>query len=489
MVTQDATTGKYKLTIDGLLRTEVSSFPKNCYEDHIYQCGTDTTNLVSATTYAACKAACAASSECAFFSFHSHHSTKRECRLCSADKANRKYLYRAFSGINPCPDAPVGKYTICKVTEQVGAVLTLSKNVGDCTLIPPSTGHPKPYSEDQTLFKTLNPAISFSTPPDVTATQSFPSVVSSQALTEILGSVNGNAESKRDTHRLPDRGTADIFIMRSPLPKCRPRGKAGVAFMGLPDKAKGQLVYYKHDPRLRTIDNTLESPADVKAGTRSIIAGSYTCPLVAPNFVNKNSCVRRQSGTCSPLKFKSGASLTLDKDTLRSWYTESGLFVYAMQGLRLEGAYKHSPCKADHSSRWLRAPNTVCKSPALDDQTAVTVSNAIKGGVCAPLELKPTDGTSMTALKWKLSMHYHKADNAGVARRCGAGDNWFGWSHGSQVGTASYPLVGAGTATLVFANCWTAGRVVVYHDGKEVGAAAVGETKTLVVPYTRSGKP
>ena len=124
---------------------------------------------------------------------------------------------------------------------------------------------------------------------------------------------------------------------------------------------------------------------------------------MAPNFVNKNSCVRRQSGTCSPLKFKSGASLTLNRDTLRSWYTESGSVVYAMQGLRLEGPYKHSPCKADLSSRWRRAPDTKCKGPALDEKTAVTVSNAIRGGVCAPLELKPTDGASMTKAKWKLA--------------------------------------------------------------------------------------
>ena len=245
MVTQDTSTGKYKLSIDGLVRTEVSAFPKNCYEDHIYQCGTDAKNLVSATTHAACKAACAANATCAFFSFHSHHSTKRECRLCGADKAKRVYLYRAFSGKNPCLDAPAGKYTICKVKEQVGAALTLSKNVGDCTLKPKSEGHRKAYTDEQSLFDTLNPAISFSTPPDATATQSFPSVVSSKVLTEILGSVNGDAKSKRDTHLLPDRGTADIFIMQSPLPKCRPRGKAGVALMGLPDKAKGPLVYYK----------------------------------------------------------------------------------------------------------------------------------------------------------------------------------------------------------------------------------------------------
>ena len=70
---------------------------------------------------------------------------------------------------------------------------------------------------------------------------------------------------------------------------------------------------------------------------------------------------------------------------------------------------------------------------------------------------------------------------------CGGGSNWFGWSNSHTVGVASYILVGSGTATLVFGNCWNGGSVGVYLDSKEVARAVVGETsKTVVIPYTKT---
>ena len=415
-VTTHPTSGKYILSVDGLVRTEASLFSQNCHEDHVYYCGLNSdTAVTNAVSFEACKAACEATKDCAHFTFHTHNRTKNVCRVCGTETSRRRLLYRAFSGNIPCSDAPAGNYTICSVNEQVGGIITLSKSIGDCK-VTPALGHAKdPYEDKHSLFTTVNPAISFSSPPDITATQAFAGVKGDDVLTAILGSPKGTSKSARDTEKYPDRGSTDIFILKSPLPNCRARGNAGVAFMGL-TSIDGELIYYKHDPRLHTIQNTLDSPADIQAGSRPVIAEDSTCPLVLPNFVNKEKCVRRRSGTCSPMQFKNGGAVSLNRDTLRAWYTESHLVVYAIKGLRLESPYDVSPCKADTPSRWIKEENTVCKNTVLDTKTAVTISAAIQGGVCAPFTLTPTDGKSMTDAKWKLAMDHPNADLAGTRR-------------------------------------------------------------------------
>ena len=80
------------------------------------------------------------------------------------------------------------------------------------------------------------------------------------------------------------------------------------------------------------------------------------------------------------------------------------------------------------------------------------------------------------------------ANHKGVANKCGKGSAWFGWSASNKVGVASYRFAGQGTATLVYGNCWNAGKVNVYFNGKLITSAAVGEPdKTIVIPFTKGG--
>ena len=80
------------------------------------------------------------------------------------------------------------------------------------------------------------------------------------------------------------------------------------------------------------------------------------------------------------------------------------------------------------------------------------------------------------------------ANHKGVANRCGKGAAWFGWSGGNRVGVASYRLLGQGTATLVYGNCWDAGKVNVYLNGKLKATAKVGEPdKKIVIHFTKGG--
>ena len=95
------------------------------------------------------------------------------------------------------------------------------------------------------------------------------------------------------------------------------------------------------------------------------------------------------------------------------------MFVYTVRictcrGLRLEAPYNVSPCKADTSSRWLKAQDTACAKSVLDSKTEATLRDAIQGGTCSPVTLTPTDGKSLTSAKWTLVMDNPNADNTGT---------------------------------------------------------------------------
>ena len=61
---------------------------------------------------------------------------------------------------------------------------------------------------------------------------------------------------------------------------------------------------YKHDPRLKLLGNTVDSPGGALGAGNVLSAmgdGATTCPNVARTFVNAAGCVRR--ATCAPLRF------------------------------------------------------------------------------------------------------------------------------------------------------------------------------------------
>ena len=139
---------------------------------------------------------------------------------------------------------------------------------------------------------------------------------------------------------------------------------------------------YKHDPRLKLLGNTVAAPAQQTLGAGNVLSAmdpgrgaATTCPNVRRTFANRAGCVRRP--TCAPLRF-SAADVVLTAASVRLWYTLSGRHVHRITGLRLDGAYAVSPCKAGSTSRWLKVVGGgACAAPTATSATTVTLAAAI----------------------------------------------------------------------------------------------------------------
>jgi hypothetical protein len=127
-------------------------------------------------------------------------------------------------------------------------------------------------------------------------------------------------------------------------------------------------TYYKHDPRLQMLTNTLKHPANVSA-----MAGA-SCPTVPRSFLNEASCSRRTS-TCTPLEFSS-TMVPLNEIMLRQWYALSQRHVLYMDGLTLGSPYDVSPCYVDakgkaYISRWWRRGTGTCVDASLNPTAGI----------------------------------------------------------------------------------------------------------------------
>jgi hypothetical protein len=131
--------------------------------------------------------------------------------------------------------------------------------------------------------------------------------------------------------------------------------------------------YYRHDPRIQTLGNTLSSPA---AATSTSLDGQ-SCPTAPKTFVNEASC--QLVSACSPLVYSS-ATFTLDAENLRKFYTAGGLFVYALSGLQIssvDGSRK-SPCNSA-GTRWASLAGPCgAEETALDDETKALIADKIR---------------------------------------------------------------------------------------------------------------
>ena len=133
-------------------------------------------------------------------------------------------------------------------------------------------------------------------------------------------------------------------------------------------------VWYRHDPRLVMIDNDLASPANIRVPLSERLPGE-ACPRVEKSFLNAHTCVRRPA--CAAVVY-SATTLTLTPEVLRKFWTLGNVYLYAMDGLRLEGDYHVSPCSG--ASRWrsLRRPCRDREETALDDATRHTLVAAVR---------------------------------------------------------------------------------------------------------------
>ena len=111
-------------------------------------------------------------------------------------------------------------------------------------------------------------------------------------------------------------------------------------------------LYYKHDARIVLAENTLDSPGKTDP-TRPY------CSNVVKTFLNKDSCVIG-GPTCTPQHYSS-AIIKLTDGFVFDYYNVGGMYLYRIQGLRLDD--EPSPC-ATGISRWRRVLYGTCGSKA-----------------------------------------------------------------------------------------------------------------------------
>ena len=117
-------------------------------------------------------------------------------------------------------------------------------------------------------------------------------------------------------------------------------------------------VHYRHERRVRVVDNTLGSLTSRFDGWASqdfhIDSGRATCPAVPLTFLNAAYCARQPA--CQPVSYTS-TLITLDAATLADFYQVGARHVLRVTNLRLEPPYDTGPCSVaagytDLRSRW-----------------------------------------------------------------------------------------------------------------------------------------
>jgi cullin-associated NEDD8-dissociated protein 1 len=234
--------------------------------------------------------------------------------------------------------ALLGSFTMCFVHEGIGEYLA----IGDSAL-----GASACSTENKIEVAGGNPKINFTAPGPLTAQSVLASEVTFRNITKDL---------ERGSHILEsiafcpfDSSTYDTLLPSLYL----------VVGTGI----------YRLDNRLAMMNNTLSSPA--------VVTGSSGCATAAKTFLNRKHCQRL--ATCST-KYKS-TPIPLNTTVLRSWFTRSSKYVYAIRGLRLEGSYQQSPCQSGYTSRWQKGSTAGCTATVgVDSGTIATIESAIRSG-------------------------------------------------------------------------------------------------------------
>lgn len=89
-----------------------------------------------------------------------------------------------------------------------------------------------------------------------------------------------------------------------------------------------------------------------------------------------------------------------------------------------------------------------------------------------------TSKSEMERAGWSFDFNRHKVRS--LAGRCGGGANWYGYSEGDAVGTLSAVLRGDGIGTLVFGNCYNAGKAKVYLNNTLIDAAPPNTRERII---------
>ena len=154
--------------------------------------------------------------------------------------------------------------------------------------------------------------------------------------------------------------------------------------------------YYKHDPRVQMLENSMESPstslpAQMKDPFFSPRVNHHgwdlhrgTCPTAPKTFLNKHTCVRRPE--CTTMKY-SDAWFTLDEEHLQMFWQTSEKLVFSVNGLDImqPGHGTQSPCvhnwHSDSFSRWLSTPGPCAGGDTpLNEPTLASITAKLESG-------------------------------------------------------------------------------------------------------------
>jgi uncharacterized protein (DUF1501 family)/uncharacterized protein (DUF1800 family) len=183
-----------------------------------------------------------------------------------------------------------------------------------------------------------------------------------------------NVYTSAEAHVTPIPSADDAFVLDYlSNPNLCDRGKSeGGHYHSL---MKLGNIYYRFDPRMRLVENTLESPFNMsKFNTGQGADNKFVCPSVAKTFLNKRSCKRVAS--CSPTAFTS-AAVALNESNIVHWYSKSGKHLHYITGLKLEGGSAISPCTERHS-RWRRMVGGCSTPTVMDEGTRATLVRGIR---------------------------------------------------------------------------------------------------------------
>ena len=125
-------------------------------------------------------------------------------------------------------------------------------------------------------------------------------------------------------------------------------------------EAEGVERFYRLEPRLRLVQNTLEEPASSSSW------GGGACPAVPRSFLNEGSC--KLLPGCLPLG-TAQVQVLLDAASLQQFFEVGGRYVFAIKGLRTS----KPPC--NRRARWKQLDCSIdsCSPSSLstDDLAAV----------------------------------------------------------------------------------------------------------------------
>lgn len=232
-------------------------------------------------------------------------------------------------------------YDAVDITLQYKGPYTFSDSTSDCG--------------DSTTAKTIaHPMISFFEP-DLDTTQIY-SHDDKVGMKTLAGA--------KYSHYLPHRPNCSTGAI-----------KQGHAYIGLRNfnNSSALTTYFKFDSRRILRSNTLENPVNGSTTTEG------SCPAVQQNFVNERTCkFHSPSEACAVTTFEAGASIILNTDTIRAWFSDSMLYVYYVLNLDMEDV--PPPCTAGTVSRWVRTTGSCVEgsSSILDNETATIVATALQ---------------------------------------------------------------------------------------------------------------